>query len=124
MATEAARREDKELTGRKKKNRLDAHRPSHGRHKPRQDSMPRVPCAHVDALSFGCYGAAMFLGRVRPLRDAYEYLSRAYDRVFDRLGQKVLRDSRDTPALRLMVSLSLTAVPIFVIQFVLGKPRL
>src|SRR6267378_2658070 len=78
----------------------------------------------VAALSFGCYGAAMFLGRVRPLRDAYEYLSRAYDRVLDRLGQKVLRDSRDTPALRLMISLSLTVVPIFVIQLVLGKPRL
>jgi hypothetical protein len=31
MATEAARLEDKELTGRKKKNRLDSHRPSHGR---------------------------------------------------------------------------------------------
>jgi hypothetical protein len=78
----------------------------------------------VAALSFGCYGAATFLGRVGPLRDAYEFLSRAYDRVLDRLGQKVLRDSRDTPALRLMVSLSLTAVPIFVIQLVLGKPRL
>src|SRR6266436_6598806 len=78
----------------------------------------------VAALSFGCYGAAMFLGRVRPLRDAYEFLSRAYDRVLDRLAQEVLRDPRDTPALRLMVSLSLTAVPIFVIQLVLGKPRL
>jgi len=78
----------------------------------------------VAGLSFGCYGAAMFLGRVRPLRDACEYLSRAYERILDRLGQKVLRDSRDTPALRLMVSLSLTAVPIFVIQLVLGKPRL
>jgi hypothetical protein len=78
----------------------------------------------VAALSFGCYGAATFLGRVGPLRDAYEFLSRAYDRVLDRLGQKVLRDSRDTPALRLMVSLSLTALPIFVIQLVLGKPRL
>ena len=78
----------------------------------------------VAALSFGCYGSAMFLGRVRPLRDAYEFLSRGYDRVLGRLGQKVLRDSRDTPALRLMVSLSLTAVPIFVIQLVLGKPRL
>src|SRR6266852_6041663 len=31
MATEAAWLEDKELTGRKKKNRLDTHRPSHGR---------------------------------------------------------------------------------------------
>jgi hypothetical protein len=31
MATEAARLEDKELTGRRKKNRLDTHRPSHGR---------------------------------------------------------------------------------------------
>jgi len=76
------------------------------------------------ALSLGCYAAAKFLGRVRPLRGAYEFLSRAYDRVLDQLGQKVLRDCRDTPALRLMVSLSLTAVPIFVIQLALGKPRL
>jgi fatty acid desaturase len=78
----------------------------------------------VAALSFGCYGAAKLLGRLRPLRDGYEFLSRTYDRVLDRLGQKVLRDSRDTPALRLMVSVSLTAVPIFVMQLVLGKPRL
>jgi fatty acid desaturase len=78
----------------------------------------------VGALSFGCYGVAMLLGRVGPLRDAYQFLSRAYDRFLDRLGQEVLRDSRDTPALRLMVSLSLTAVPIFLIQLVLGKPRL
>jgi len=78
----------------------------------------------VAVLSFGCHGAAMFFGRVRPLRDAYELLSRAYHRVLDRLGQKVLQDSRDTPALRLMVSLSLTAVPILVLQLVLGKPRL
>ena len=78
----------------------------------------------VAALSFGCYGAAMFLRKVRPLRDTYEFLSRAYDRVLDRLGREVLRDPRDTPALRLMVSLSLTAVPIFAIQLVLGKPRL
>src|SRR5260370_4861157 len=66
----------------------------------------------------------MFLGRVRPLRDAYEFLSRAYDRVVDRVGQEVLRDARDTPALRLMFSLSLTVVPIFAMQLVLGKPRL
>src|SRR3984893_11578750 len=83
-----------------------------------------VAALPVAALSFGCYGVATFLKRVRPLRDAYEFLSRAYDRSLDRLGQRVLRDSRDTPALRLMVSLSLTAVPIFVIQLVLGKPRL
>ncbi len=82
-----------------------------------------VAALPVAALSFGCYGAAMFLGRVRPLRDAYEFFSRAYDRVLARLGRKVLRDSRDTPALRLMVSLSLTVVPIFAIQLVLGKPR-
>lgn len=74
-------------------------------------------------LSFGFYGVTVLLGKVRPLRDAYQFLSRAYDRFLDRLGQEVLRDSRDTPALRLMVSLSLTAVPIFVIQLVLGKPR-
>src|SRR6202043_2077707 len=78
----------------------------------------------VAALSFGCYGAAMLLGRIRRLRDAYQFLSRVYDRFIDRLGQEVLRDSRDTPALRIMVSLTLTAVPIFVIQLVLGKPRL
>src|SRR3984893_801600 len=83
-----------------------------------------VAALPVAALSFGCYGAAMFLGRIRPLRDAYEFLSRAYDRVLVRLGQEVLRDPRDTPALRLMVSLSLTAVPIFALQLVLGKPRL
>ncbi|HSZ77224.1 MAG TPA: fatty acid desaturase [Chthoniobacterales bacterium] len=80
--------------------------------------------ALVGALSFGGYGAAMLLGRVRPLRDAYQFLSRAYDRFLDRLGERVLRDSRDTPALRIMVSLTLTAVPIFVIQLILGKPRL
>src|SRR5260370_3499068 len=82
-----------------------------------------VAALPVAALSFGCYGAAMFLGRVRPLRDAYEFFSRAYDRVLARLGREVLRHSRDTPALRLMVSLSLTAVPIFVIQLGLGRPR-
>ena len=78
----------------------------------------------VAVLSFGGYGASLFLGRVRPLRDAYEFLSRSYDLALDRLGKKILRDSRDTPALRLMVSLSLTAVPILVMQLVLGKPRL
>ena len=78
----------------------------------------------VAALSFGCYGAAMLLARIRILGDVYPFLSRAYDRFIDRLGQEVLRDPRDTPALRIMVSLTLTAVPIFVIQLVLGKPRL
>jgi fatty acid desaturase len=78
----------------------------------------------VAALCFGCYGVAMLLKRVRPLCDTYEFFSRAYDRILDRLGREVLQDSRDTPALRLMVSLTLTAVPIFAIQLVLGKPRL
>ncbi|MGB7848739.1 MAG: fatty acid desaturase [Candidatus Acidiferrum sp.] len=78
----------------------------------------------VGLLSFGAYAVAMLLGRVRPLHDAYQFLSQAYDRFLARLGEKVLRDSRDIPALRIMVSLSLTAVPIFVIQLVLGKPRL
>jgi fatty acid desaturase len=78
----------------------------------------------VGALSFAFYEVAMLFGRVRPLRNAYQFLSRAYDRFLERLAQKVLRDPRDTPALRLMVSLTLTAVPIFAIQLVLGKPRL
>jgi len=80
--------------------------------------------ALVGALSFAFYGATKLLGRVRPLRNAYQFLSRAYDRFIGRLGQKILRDPRDIPALRLMVSLTLTAVPIFAIQLVLGKPRL
>jgi fatty acid desaturase len=75
-------------------------------------------------LSFGYYGAAILLGKVSPLRQGYQFLSRAYERFIERLGQEVLRDSRDTPALRLMVSLSLTVVPIFVIQLILGKPQL
>jgi len=83
-----------------------------------------VAALPIVALSFGCYGAAMFLGKVRPLRDAYEFLSQAYDRIIERLGKEVLQDPRDTPALRLMVSLSLTTVPIFAIQLILGKPRL
>src|SRR6202040_1088455 len=47
----------------------------------------------VAALSFGCYGAALLLGRIRRLRAAYQFLSRASDRFIDRLGQEVLRDS-------------------------------
>src|SRR5260370_42664920 len=44
-----------------------------------------VAALPVAALSFGSYGAAMFPGGVRPLRDAYDFLSRRYDRVDDRL---------------------------------------
>jgi fatty acid desaturase len=83
-----------------------------------------VAISLVGVLSFGCYGAALLLGRVRPLRDAYQFLSRAYDRLLNRLGQRVLQDPRDTPALRLMVSVTLTVVPIFVLQLALGKLRL
>ena len=83
-----------------------------------------VAALPVAALSFGCYGAAMVLGKVRPLRNTYELISAAYDRCIERFGQTVLRDQRDTPALRLMVSLTLTVVPVFAIQLVLGKPRL
>ncbi len=78
----------------------------------------------VALLSFGGYGAVRILRRIGPLRSAYQFLSRAYDRLLDQLGQEVLQDPRDAPALRLMVSLSLTAIPIFLIQLVLGKPRL
>jgi len=78
----------------------------------------------VGALSYGFYVAAMLLGRVRPLRDAYQFLSHAYNRLIGRIGREVLRDCRDVPALRVMLSLSLTAVPIFVTQIFLGKPRI
>jgi fatty acid desaturase len=83
-----------------------------------------VAALPVAALSFGAYGVAKVLGKVRPLHSAYEFCSRRYDWVIERLGQKVLRDHRDAPALRLMVSLTLTVVPIFAIQLVLGKPHL
>src|SRR6202050_3997497 len=78
----------------------------------------------VAVPSIGCYLVAHLLDKMRPLHDAYHFLSDAYDHFIDRLGQKVLRDARDTPALRLSVSLTLTALPIFVVQLVLGKPRL
>ena len=78
----------------------------------------------VATLSFGCYRVVTLLGKVGPLRNTYDFFSQGYNRVLDRLGRQVLRDPRDTPALRLMVSLTLTAVPIFATQLVLGKPRI
>lgn len=78
----------------------------------------------VAALSFGGDGLALLLGRVAPFRQAYEFVSHSYDRLIARIGEKVLRDPRDTPALRVMISLTATVVPIFVIQLVLGRPRL
>ena len=78
----------------------------------------------VAVISLGCYAAAALLGKIRPLREAYQFLSHSYDRLLERLGQTILCDARDTPALRLIVSLSLTAVPIFVAQLILGKPRI
>ena len=88
-------------------------------------ALASIVAASVEGLlSCAFDGVATLLGRVRPLRDTYQFLSRAYDRFLERLGREVLRDSRDTPALRVMVSLSLTAVPIFVMQLLLGKPRL
>jgi len=83
-----------------------------------------VAVALVGVPSLGFYAAAALLEKIRPLHDAYQFLSSTYDRLLDRLGQKVLRDPRDTPALRLMVSVTITAVPIFLAQLVLGKPRL
>ena len=78
----------------------------------------------VAALSFGCYGVTRLFAKIRSLRHAYDFLSRAYDRTIDRLGQKVLQDPRDIPALRVMVSLTLTVVPIFATQIILARPRL
>jgi fatty acid desaturase len=80
--------------------------------------------AIVAAVSFGGYGVALLLAKIPPLRHSYEFLSRTYDDLLARLGQRVLRDQRDLPALRLMVSLTITTVPIFVAQIILGRPRL
>jgi len=78
----------------------------------------------VVVLSFTANGVAKLLGKFRPFHATYEFFSIAYDRFIERLGKKVLIDQRDTPALRVMVSLTLTVVPIFVAQLILGKPRL
>jgi fatty acid desaturase len=83
-----------------------------------------VAISLVGLLSFGCYGAALLLAKVRSLHGAYQFLSRAYDRLLDRLGQIVLQDCRDAPALRLMVSVTLTVVPVFLWQLALGKLHL
>lgn len=83
-----------------------------------------VAALSVALLSFGSYLLAILFGKLRPIRELYEFFSRSYDQLLFRLGQKVLIDPRDTPALRIMVSLTLTIVPIFVIQLVLGKPRI
>ena len=78
----------------------------------------------MGALSFAAYGAAELLSMIAPIRSTYQLLSRTYDRFLSRLGKEVLRDPRDTPALRIMVSLTFTTVPIFVLQLALGKPRI
>jgi len=78
----------------------------------------------VAIVSLGAYGAALLLKKIPPLRASYDFLSRSYDRLLARVAPKVLRDTRDTPALRLMVSLTVTVVPIFVAQLILGRPRL
>jgi hypothetical protein len=77
----------------------------------------------VAALSFSAYGIAQVLEKISPLRVAYQFLSQTYDRLLARLGEKILRDARDLPALRLMVSLTLTAAPILITQLILKKPQ-
>jgi fatty acid desaturase len=84
-----------------------------------------IAAASIEGLLSLCfYGAERLLGKVRPAREMYHFLSDAYDRFIGRLGQEILRDSRDTPALRIMVSVSITALPILIVQLWLGKLRL
>jgi len=78
----------------------------------------------VAVVSFGAYGVALLLEKIPPVGASYDFLSRSYDRLLACVAPRVLRDTRDTPALRLMVSLTATVVPIFVAQLILGKPRL
>jgi len=80
--------------------------------------------ALVGALSVGCYLLVAPLARVRLLRDGYESASAAYERWLARAGAGILRDPRDTPALRLMIAVTFSALPIFIAQLVLGRPRL
>ena len=78
----------------------------------------------VAIVSFAAYGAACVLGKIPPLRATCEFFSKAYDQALAGLAPAVLRDPRVLPALRLMVSLTFTVVPIFAAQLVLGKPHL
>jgi len=78
----------------------------------------------VAVVSFGAYGVAFLLEKIPPVRASYTFLSHSYNRLLGRVAPTVLRDTRDTPALRLMVSLTVTVVPILVAQLILGKPRL
>ncbi len=83
-----------------------------------------VAALPVAVVSFGAYGLAQLFEKIPPFRVSYRFLSHSYDRLLARIASKVLRDTRDTPALRLMVSLTVTLIPLFVLQLVLGKPRL
>jgi len=83
-----------------------------------------VAIALVGTLSIGCHAAVMLVAKIGPLRTLYEALSGAYDRLLDQLAQKVLRDPRDTPALRLMIAITFSVLPIFLVQLVLKKPSL
>ena len=78
----------------------------------------------IIVLSFGAYFLARLVAKIPPFRATYEFLSRTYDRLLARIAPQILRDPRDLPALRLMVSLTVTVVPIFVTQLALGNPRL
>ena len=78
----------------------------------------------MGAISMAGYGIAKLLEKVPPIRATYQFLSLTYDHLIERIGLRVLRDQRDTPALRIMLSLTLTTVPIFATQLILGKPRL
>lgn len=80
--------------------------------------------ALVGLVSIGCYAAIAAFAKIRPLQSACMSCSRTYDRLIEQLGRKVLRDARDAPALRLMVAVTFSALPIFVIQLVVGRPRL
>jgi fatty acid desaturase len=80
--------------------------------------------AIMGALSMACYGVAKLLEKIPPVRTAYQFLSSTYDHLIARLGQEILSDQRDTPALRIMLSLTLTTFPILVTQLIVGKPRL
>jgi len=83
-----------------------------------------VAALPVAIVSFGAYGVSLVLEKIPLLRASYQFFSSAYNRAIAALARKVLRDPRDMPALRLMVSLTVTVVPVFIAQLILGKPRL
>ncbi|XXF78816.1 fatty acid desaturase [Myxococcaceae bacterium GXIMD 01537] len=72
-------------------------------------------------LSFMLEGALQVAHRVPPLRWLLEAGSALLERAATALGRRILDDPRDTPTVSLMLSSTLTVVPVFAAQLAVGE---